>query len=72
MSRRDLLTEDERARLFGIPLDEVSLVWHYMLSPFMTALDAPPRRHARLHRLLDEPSVFDGAASDRRLDRHPE
>ena len=39
---------------------------------FMTALDAPPRQHARLHRLLDKPSVFDGAASDRRLDRHPE
>ena len=33
MSRRDLLTEDERARLFGIPLDEASLVRHYTLSP---------------------------------------
>ncbi|HEY6256289.1 MAG TPA: DUF1778 domain-containing protein [Xanthobacteraceae bacterium] len=26
---------------------------------FMTALDAPPRRHARLERLFREPSVFD-------------
>ncbi len=26
---------------------------------FMTALDAPPQRHARLEKLLKEPSVFD-------------
>ncbi len=26
---------------------------------FVTALDAPPRRHARLERLFREPSVFD-------------
>lgn len=26
---------------------------------FAAALDAPPRRHARLRRLLSEPSVFD-------------
>jgi uncharacterized protein (DUF1778 family) len=26
---------------------------------FMAALDAPPRRHARLERLFSEPSVFD-------------
>jgi uncharacterized protein (DUF1778 family) len=26
---------------------------------FMEALDAPPRRHERLERLLTEPSVFD-------------
>ena len=26
---------------------------------FMTALDAPPRRHPRLERLFREPSVFD-------------
>lgn len=26
---------------------------------FMTALDAPPRRHAHLERLFREPSVFD-------------
>ena len=26
---------------------------------FLTALDAPPRRHARLERLFREPSVFD-------------
>jgi uncharacterized protein (DUF1778 family) len=29
---------------------------------FMTALDVPPRRPARLDRLLDEPSVFERAA----------
>jgi len=28
---------------------------------FLTALDAPPRRHARLERLFREPSVFDQA-----------
>jgi uncharacterized protein (DUF1778 family) len=26
---------------------------------FITALDAPPRRHPRLERLFEEPSVFD-------------
>ena len=26
---------------------------------FVAALDAPPRRHARLERLFQEPSVFD-------------
>lgn len=26
---------------------------------FLAALDAPPRRHPRLERLLQEPSVFD-------------
>jgi uncharacterized protein (DUF1778 family) len=28
---------------------------------FLTALDAPPRRHARLARLFREPSAFDPA-----------
>ena len=28
---------------------------------FIAALDAPPRRHARLERLFREPSVFDSA-----------
>jgi uncharacterized protein (DUF1778 family) len=28
---------------------------------FVAALDAPPRRHARLERLFREPSVFDKA-----------
>ena len=28
---------------------------------FMAALDAPPRRHTRLERLLNEPSIFDNA-----------
>lgn len=26
---------------------------------FMAALDAPPRRHARMERLLNEPSIFE-------------
>lgn len=26
---------------------------------FLTALDAPPRRHVRMERLLNEPSIFD-------------
>jgi uncharacterized protein (DUF1778 family) len=30
---------------------------------FVKALDAPPRRHARLERLFREPSVFDKADS---------
>ena len=34
---------------------------------FMTALDAPPRRHARLARLLTEPSVFENSTSADRL-----
>jgi uncharacterized protein (DUF1778 family) len=29
---------------------------------FMAALDAPPRRHARLERLLNEPSIFEISA----------
>jgi uncharacterized protein (DUF1778 family) len=30
---------------------------------FMSALDAPPRRHERMERLLNEPSIFDKPAS---------
>jgi uncharacterized protein (DUF1778 family) len=30
---------------------------------FMFALDAPPRRHERMERLLNEPSIFDQPAS---------
>jgi hypothetical protein len=33
MSRRELLTEDEREQLFGVPVDEASLAKHYTLSP---------------------------------------
>ncbi|CAK0756995.1 conserved hypothetical protein [Gammaproteobacteria bacterium] len=29
---------------------------------FMSALDAPPRRHPRMERLLTEPSVFENAS----------
>ena len=32
MSRRELLTEVERAQLFGVPVDEASLARHYTLS----------------------------------------
>ena len=31
MSRRELLTEDERTQLFGVPVDEASLARHYSL-----------------------------------------
>jgi uncharacterized protein (DUF1778 family) len=30
---------------------------------FMAVLDAPPRRHVRMERLLNEPSIFDRNAS---------
>ena len=33
MSRRKLLTEDERAHLFGIPIDEAGLARRYTSSP---------------------------------------
>ena len=32
MSRRELLTEDERTQLFGVPVDEASLARHDTLS----------------------------------------
>jgi uncharacterized protein (DUF1778 family) len=31
---------------------------------FMAALDAPPRRHARLERLLQEPSILENTTPD--------
>jgi len=34
---------------------------------FMSALDAPPRRHPRMERLLTEPSVFENASQ---MDAH--
>ena len=33
MARRELLTDDERGRLFGIPEEEAGLIRHYTLSP---------------------------------------
>jgi uncharacterized protein (DUF1778 family) len=36
---------------FGLDLEQ----W----MAFLTALDAPPRHHARMERLLNEPSIFD-------------
>ncbi|WP_145206870.1 Tn3 family transposase [Sphingobium sp. B2] len=38
MARRDLLNEDERHLLFGVPVDRESLVKHYTLSPSDGAL----------------------------------
>ena len=35
---------------------------------FVAALDAPPRRHARLERLFREPSMFDPKSELRRID----
>jgi uncharacterized protein (DUF1778 family) len=35
---------------------------------FLAALDAPPRRHVRLERLLKEASIFETAAPTRRND----
>lgn len=45
---QDVLSERNS---FGLDADQ----WQ----AFMAALDAPPRRHTRLARLLNEPSVFD-------------
>jgi hypothetical protein len=33
MGRRELLTEDERTLLFGVPVDEAGLARHYTLTP---------------------------------------
>lgn len=49
---RETLTDRQR---FGLNAEQ----WE----AFMTALDAPPRHHARLERLLNEPGFFDNPAS---------
>lgn len=41
MSRRELLTEDERAQLFGVPVDEASLARRYTLSPMTWSICSP-------------------------------
>ncbi len=46
---------------FGLNLEQ----W----KAFMAALDAPPRHHARMERLLNEPSIFDASVSSSD-DRH--
>ena len=33
MGRRELLTEDERTLLFGVPVDEAGLARYYTLTP---------------------------------------
>jgi uncharacterized protein (DUF1778 family) len=50
LSRADETLADRR--YFGLDAER----W----TAFMTALDAPPRSHPRLERLLTEPSIFDG------------
>jgi uncharacterized protein (DUF1778 family) len=53
-----LLRADETLidrRHFGLDAEQ----W----TAFMTALDAPPRSHPRLERLLKEPSIFDREAA---------
>lgn len=52
-----LLRADEtlvERRYFGLDAER----W----TALMTALDAPPRRHLRMERLLTEPSIFDAPA----------
>lgn len=49
MARRDLLTEDERGSLFGVPIDRASLAAHYTLAPDDLAMLATRRGdHNRL------------------------
>jgi uncharacterized protein (DUF1778 family) len=50
LSRADETLADRR--YFGLDAER----W----TAFMAALDAPPRSHPRLERLLTEPSIFDG------------
>lgn len=53
LSRADETLADRRH--FGLDAEQ----W----GAFMAALDAPPRHHVRMERLLNEPSIFDKNAS---------
>lgn len=53
LSRADETLIDRRQ--FGLDAEQ----W----TAFMTALDAPPRNHPRLERLLKEPSIFESEAA---------
>lgn len=61
MARRNLLSEDERRRLFGLPESEAELIRHYTLSP--ADLDLVGDRHGIRNRL--------GFAVQLCLARHP-
>src|SRR4051812_13962143 len=44
MARRDLLNDDERQRLFGLPESEAELIRHYTLTPPAAARGGSARR----------------------------
>ena len=46
MARRELLSDDERQRIFGLPVDEADIIRHYTLSPVDIEL-ATNRRGSR-------------------------
>jgi TnpA family transposase len=49
MARRQLLTDDERRRIFGVPESEAEIIRHYTLSP--ADLDLAAHRHGSRNRL---------------------
>jgi hypothetical protein len=61
MARRQLLTDDERRRIFGVPESEAEIIRHYTLSP--ADLDLAAHRHGSRNRL--------GVAVQLCLLRHP-
>ncbi|SEF07583.1 Transposase and inactivated derivatives, TnpA family [Rhizobiales bacterium GAS188] len=61
MARRQLLTDDERRRVFGVPESEAEIIRHYTLSP--ADLDLTADRHGSRNRL--------GVAVQLCLLRHP-
>jgi TnpA family transposase len=61
MARRQLLTDDERRRIFGVPESEAEIIRHYTLSP--ADLDLAAHRHGSCNRL--------GVAVQLCLLRHP-
>ncbi len=61
MARRQLLTGDERHRLFDPPVDETAIIGHYTLSP--EDMELAGRRYGPANRL--------GLAAQIALTRHP-
>ena len=58
MARRDLLNDDERRRLFGLPESEAELIRHYTLTSADLELAADRRgAHNRLRRVVTGPSA---------------
>src|SRR5215207_364861 len=49
MARRDLLNDDERRRLFGLPESEAEIIRHYTLTP--ADLEYAADRHGAHNRL---------------------